>query len=276
MSEIETDSFSILTTVAGVSYRQNAISRCSEGQAVQLIRDPSNEHDQNAIEVHAGEHIGFISKDEAETLALYLDFYGHESVEATIDSISGGADEKPTKGVIINIKLPEALFEIVEDDPENIRDQIETNKRIEEIEASLTDEAVRIYIENIDGRTLDAQYWSEKQQKWEDEEKEKATKRLGRELESYEEGEIEEKAEKKFEKYMEKHEVGSYDREKIRKSLTRQDVVFSILVDQKMEIIDQDIKEQIDEDSRRENSQLMMGLAIFVVIIVLVIAIASS
>ena len=276
MSELDPDSFSILMTVAGVSYRQDAISRCSEGQAVQLIRDPSNEHDQNAIEVHAGEHIGFIPKDEAEFLALYLDFCGRESVEATIDSMTGGTDEKPTIGVVIEIKLSEALFNTIEDDPDFIRNQIVTDKRMERIEASLTDEDVRKYTENIDDSTLDFKYWSEKQRKWEDENKEKTKKRLGRELENYEDEEIEEEAERKFEKYREKHEVGSFDREKIRKSLTRRDVVFSILSDQDMEEIDQEIKEKLDEESRKENSQLIMGLVIVVVIIILVIAIASG
>lgn len=62
------------TRVAGVSYRQEAVSRCNEGQVVTLVRDPENEHDSNAVEVYAGEPIGYIPTEDSEAVARYLDF----------------------------------------------------------------------------------------------------------------------------------------------------------------------------------------------------------
>ena len=50
--------------VAGVSYRQDAVARCVEEQAVTLVRDRNNPHDTNAIMVFVGgEQIGFIPRD---------------------------------------------------------------------------------------------------------------------------------------------------------------------------------------------------------------------
>ena len=97
-----------------------------------------------------------------------------------------------------------------------------------EIEASLTDDDVRRHIQGIDDRVLDARYGVEQQNKWEKEQKEKVKRRLGRELESYEEDEIEEKAETRFLQYREKYEVTSRDRERLRNSMAREDVVHSI------------------------------------------------
>ena len=274
MSEVDADRFSILTTVAGVSYRQDAVSRCHEGQTVQLIRNPSNTYDRNAIEVHAGEQIGFIPRDEAETLALYLDFYGQDSVEATIDRLTGGTGDKPTIGVIVDIQVSEILYNTIDDDPDFIRESIIRNKRIAEIEASLTDDEVRRYIQDIDDRTLDAKYWIEQQDKWEKEQKEKVKGRLGRELESYEEDEIEEKAETRFLQYREKYEVTAYDRSRIRNSMTREDVVCSIMVDQNMKKIEEDINEKVRGEQTEENRKVIVGLIIVVVFIVIVVAIA--
>ena len=61
------------TYVAGVSYRQDAVTRSYEGQAVLLLPDPDNEHDKNAVEVWAGnEQIGFINRDEAKVMARQM------------------------------------------------------------------------------------------------------------------------------------------------------------------------------------------------------------
>ena len=62
------------THVAGVSYRREQVSKCYEGQPVTLIREPSNPHDKNAIRVYAGGgQLGFISRDEAKTMAPFID-----------------------------------------------------------------------------------------------------------------------------------------------------------------------------------------------------------
>ena len=214
MSDTAADRYSILTTVAGVSYRQDAVSGCREGQTVQLMRDSTNMHDQNAIQVHSGELIGFIPKAEAEILALYLDYFGSDDVEATINQLTGGTKHKQTIGVILDIQVSEEFYNLIVQDPDFVRESIVREKRIEEINASLSDEDVKEYIRGVDDLTLDSRYWLEQQNKWETEQKEKAEKRLGRELESYEEQEIDERAETRFLKFHERYEVTSREREK--------------------------------------------------------------
>ena len=274
MSEVDADRYSIQTTVAGVSYRQDAVSRCHEGQTVQLFRNPSNTHDRNAIEVHAGEQIGFIPRDETEILALYMDFYGQDSVEATIDRLTGGTEDKPTIGVVVDIQVSEVLYNSIDDDPDFIRESITRNRRMAEIEASLTDDDVRRHIQGIDDRVLDARYWVEQQNKWEKEQKEKVKRRLGRELESYEEDEIEEKAETRFLQYREKYEVTSRDRERLRNSMAREDVVHSILIDEDINKIEEDVKTEVRMEQTEENRKVIVGLAIVAICIVIAVAIA--
>ena len=274
MSEVDADRYSIQTTVAGVSYRQDAVSRCHEGQTVQLFRNPSNTHDRNAIEVHAGEQIGFIPRDETEILALYMDFYGQDSVEATIDRLTGGTEDKPTIGVVVDIQVSEVLYNSIDDDPDFIRESITRNRRMAEIEASLTDDDVRRHIQGIDDRVLDARYGVEQQNKWEKEQKEKVKRRLGRELESYEEDEIEEKAETRFLQYREKYEVTSRDRERLRNSMAREDVVHSILIDEDLNKIEEDVKTEVRMEQTEENRKVIVGLAIVAICIVIAVAIA--
>ena len=274
MSEVDADR-SILTTIAGVSFRQDVISRCREGQIVQLIRNPSNTHDRNAIEVHADEQIGFIPRDEADTLALYLDYLGEDSAEATIERLTGGTIDKPTIGVVVDIRVSEALYNIVEDDPDFVAESIITDKRIAEIEASLSKDEVEGYIQSIDDQILDGRYWFEQQSKWEEDQKEKAKKRLGRALESYEEQEIEEKAEEKFFEYREKYAVTASDRQRIRNSLTREDVVHEILFEQEMKKTRDKANEDV-QNNREENGKIIVGLTVLLVFIAIAVAIAVN
>lgn len=65
------------TKVVGVSYYQSVIRECYEGQPVDLVRNPTNEYDENAIEVNVrGSRIGHLSGDEAEGLAPFMDERG--------------------------------------------------------------------------------------------------------------------------------------------------------------------------------------------------------
>ena len=93
------------TTVAGVSYRQEIVARCWQGAGVKLIRNSRNRHDKNAIEVHVFHrgHIGFIPREEAESLAPFID--GGGKAEAYIAELTGGTPDKPTIGVILQVTL---------------------------------------------------------------------------------------------------------------------------------------------------------------------------
>ncbi len=90
------------TYVAGAFYRQEDIARCHEGQSVELIADPDNEHDSNAIEVWAGNrHIGFIPRDTAETWAECM--AAGDTFEASILEINPPERGKDFIGVLIEI-----------------------------------------------------------------------------------------------------------------------------------------------------------------------------
>ena len=90
------------TYVAGASFRQEDVARCHEGQPVTFIRDPHNEHDSNAIEVWAGRrHIGFISRDDAETWAEWMD--AGDTFEGSILELNQPERGKDFIGVIIEV-----------------------------------------------------------------------------------------------------------------------------------------------------------------------------
>jgi hypothetical protein len=62
--------------VAGTQYRPGALESAAlaPGSALALRREPDNEHDANAIAVHAGgEHVGFVPRELAAELAGELD-----------------------------------------------------------------------------------------------------------------------------------------------------------------------------------------------------------
>ena len=91
----------------GVSNYADAVEQCIAGQRVVLRRDPDNAYDKNAIEVLvSGRRIGFISRDEAETLAPAMDM--GDKVEAVIDQITGGTYSKPNIGILLKITLTPA------------------------------------------------------------------------------------------------------------------------------------------------------------------------
>ena len=90
--------------VAGVSYRQDVVADCWEGDEVRLIRDPANKYDKNAIKVHSSMgHIGFIPREETEGLAPFID--GGGKAEAYIAELTGGTRDKPIISVILQVTL---------------------------------------------------------------------------------------------------------------------------------------------------------------------------
>lgn len=108
------------TTVAGVTAtnadgqsRQNLIiSVARAGMPVELIREPNNAHDPNAVGVWisgkvllfltARGQIGYIPRDLAPELARHID--GGGTVRAHISEILGGTRDKPTHGVLLELE----------------------------------------------------------------------------------------------------------------------------------------------------------------------------
>lgn len=68
--------------------RQDAISRCVRGESLQLIREPQNPCDKNAIRIlrASGEDVGYVPRDDAADLAPKMD--QGQSVRAEVDWLS--------------------------------------------------------------------------------------------------------------------------------------------------------------------------------------------
>lgn len=87
------------------SSRQAEIKRCREGEAVQLIAEPDNPYDPLAVAVlsRRGTCIGYISRDHNEWIGQKLADEGIAS--ACIDMIVGGERGKPSRGVLLELKM---------------------------------------------------------------------------------------------------------------------------------------------------------------------------
>lgn len=100
----------IETKVVGVTYegRQSIVALLSVGEEVQLVREPDNPYDKNAIKVvrKTGQCFGFISKVLASGFAPKFDDYG-KPVEAVIISVTKGYSSDSNIGVTIQFNLPE-------------------------------------------------------------------------------------------------------------------------------------------------------------------------
>jgi hypothetical protein len=99
------------TKVAGVTKRtpdgesrQKIIKELSPGDSVELVREPENPHDSDAIKVIAGgEHIGYLPSRTATDLAREMDRGAR--CEALISDITGGERGKPTRGVNLQVRV---------------------------------------------------------------------------------------------------------------------------------------------------------------------------
>src|SRR5690606_16829346 len=83
--------------------RQAEIKRCSEGEPVQLVREPNNPYDRNAILVLSarGRGIGYISAEQCVWIAELID--KGRDCRAEIECIIGGEPGKPSVGVILQV-----------------------------------------------------------------------------------------------------------------------------------------------------------------------------
>jgi HIRAN domain len=88
--------------IVGESNYQTAIKKCREGEAVTLLREPGNPHDQQAIVVVSArdETIGYVSRDS------FVRGLVHEQ-EAGCDAriLSIGGDGQPFLGVVIDVVI---------------------------------------------------------------------------------------------------------------------------------------------------------------------------
>lgn len=101
----------IRTKIVGVTARnddgtrrQDLIEFLSPGEELELVRDPDNEHDENAVEVHdsGGDQLGFVRRELAEEVAHWLD--EGIPVEAIVLEVTGGDDGR-NHGVNIELRV---------------------------------------------------------------------------------------------------------------------------------------------------------------------------
>ncbi len=111
--------------VVGESYRQDAIERVagprtSSGASIshvtaQLVREPKNKHDRNAVAVLVGgEHCGYIAKEQAPTFGPVVDELKAMGRPATCQAdVTGGwdqgGDDVGSYGLVLNIAYPPRL-----------------------------------------------------------------------------------------------------------------------------------------------------------------------
>ena len=93
----------VTRTNADGSQRQDVIAElCYQGQQLLLMRAP-NQFSHNNIDMYVAYQIGQVNPDLADLLAPILDQGG--MVRAHITEITGGTEEKPTRGVNVSFTI---------------------------------------------------------------------------------------------------------------------------------------------------------------------------
>jgi hypothetical protein len=108
---------SFFTKIAGVTFegRQRIIPRCSKGERLRLVRDPTNRYDKGAIKVMRlnGEQLGYIPayvsrSDDPSGLALRMD--RGDRFQCRIKDLTGGGEGR---SLGVNIEVTECEFDDV-------------------------------------------------------------------------------------------------------------------------------------------------------------------
>jgi single-stranded-DNA-specific exonuclease len=83
--------------------RQEIIAElCYNGQPLLLMREP-NQFSPDNIGVYVAYQIGYVNPDLAKELAPLIDVGG--AVDAHITDITGGTEDKPTRGVNVEFNI---------------------------------------------------------------------------------------------------------------------------------------------------------------------------
>lgn len=93
------------TNADGVS-RQDILFNTDPAEPLQLVREPDNEHDANAVRVDntLGQCIGYLRREDAEILAPILD--SGKMPRAKVHRISGGVPHAPNYGCEVSVTWP--------------------------------------------------------------------------------------------------------------------------------------------------------------------------
>jgi single-stranded-DNA-specific exonuclease len=83
--------------------RQEIIGElCYEGQQLLLIRKP-NQYSHDNIGVYVAYQVGYVNPELASEIAPLIDQGG--AVDARITNITGGSEERPTRGVNVEFLI---------------------------------------------------------------------------------------------------------------------------------------------------------------------------
>lgn len=84
---------------------QKEIRKCAIGEAVELVREPDDDHGPNAVAVYrrkSRRRLGFLPPDAAELFAPRID--AGEPCPAAIYDVTGGSETVPTLGIRLRIE----------------------------------------------------------------------------------------------------------------------------------------------------------------------------
>lgn len=106
----------LIIKVAGVTFegRQAKIARLTGFEPVQLVPEPTNQYDANAIAVHVATanegivHVGYVPRELAAELAELMQ---GESLVGSIEEITGGFESwsgrKSSYGLRVRVEVPD-------------------------------------------------------------------------------------------------------------------------------------------------------------------------
>ena len=109
------DANDFFTKIVGVSFerRQEKIVGLESGETLELVREPDNQHDANAVAVRYGAiQLGYLRREIAKRLAPNID--GGERYSAVVGSTTGGGPDRHT-GVNIHVRRHRAARPSTED-----------------------------------------------------------------------------------------------------------------------------------------------------------------
>lgn len=86
----------------GTSRQEIIAELCYNGQPLLLIREP-NQYSYNNIGVYIAYQVGYVTPEMAEILAPIID--SGSGVDASITDITGGTENKPTRGVNVTYTI---------------------------------------------------------------------------------------------------------------------------------------------------------------------------
>lgn len=100
--------------IVGESHYQAEIRKCSVGEQVEIVREPDNAHDADAVVVKSsrGRTIGYLARDSWLRKVVHK---GKEPVRAWIESI--GTGKSKMLGVVLTVTIGEEPAEPIEWSP---------------------------------------------------------------------------------------------------------------------------------------------------------------